>query len=77
MKAKNILLALSAASLAAAPVAAQSAASLSVAPVRAAAEVEDASQLNSAAIALGVLILVAIIAVGVSDDKDTGSPASP
>ncbi|MDQ8758013.1 hypothetical protein RCO27_17440 [Sphingosinicella sp. LHD-64] len=79
MNFKRLLTAVSASALALSPVAAQAAAPLSVAtPVRAAAPMDDANSMaGSAGIALGVLLLVAIIAIAVSNDSDEGTPASP
>jgi hypothetical protein len=78
LNARKLTTILTAAALAIAPTAATAATSLSVAQaadVRAAAPTSDASNLNrTASIALGFLILVAIIAVAVSGGDEPDSP---
>lgn len=81
MNAQRLLTILSASALAVAPIAANAAAPLSIAShdMRAGPDMRDGSQLNGGTgIALGLLVLVAIIAVAVtSGDDDGGTPASP
>lgn len=80
MKAKRLLTILSASALAISPIAVNAAAPLSPASadMRVGAASTGSSQLNGGiGIALGLLILVAIIAVVVSSDSEGGTPASP
>ena len=78
MNARKLTTLWAAAALALAPTAATAATSLSVAQaadVRAAAPITDANELNrTASIAIGFLILVAIIAIAVSGGDEPESP---
>ena len=78
MNARKLTTILAAAALAIAPTAATAATSLSVAQaadVRAAAPMTDANELNrTASIAIGFMVLVAIIAIAVSGGDSPDSP---
>lgn len=79
MRLRNVVTMLAGAALAVSPVAVNAAAPLSVAgaDMRAGAPVSGASMLDSTAIALGLLILVAIVAVSVTGDDEVDRPTSP
>ena len=79
MRIRNVVTILAGAALAASPVAVSAAAPLSVfnSDVRAGASVSGSSQLDGTAIALGLLILVAIVAVAATGDDEVDRPTSP